>query len=150
MSFNDPFLKDLENLSESSQEEEEKQADEDAISEADDDSFVEPELHETHEDGPIDKFSRLKTDSAFNQLLVKVADDSKEVQTEVDDALLQLINTTNAFLRQLTPDSMSVLKTAQALFQKRFPELESIILDPVDYARTILAIGNEEQVEGLA
>ena len=44
---------------------------------------------------------------------------------------------------------MSIHKTARDLFQARFPELESIVLKPVDYARVVLAIGNGESVEGL-
>ena len=45
---------------------------------------------------------------------------------------------------------MSIHKTARDLFQARFPELESIVLKPVDYARVVLAIGNGEQTENLA
>ena len=45
----------------------------------------------------------------------------------------------------------SVHKTARDLFLPRFAELESIITNPVDYARVVLAIGNDEYavVEGL-
>lgn len=41
---------------------------------------------------------------------------------------------------------MNVHKTARDGFMARFPELESIILNPVDYCRAVLAIGNEEEV----
>lgn len=33
---------------------------------------------------------------------------------------------------------------------KRFAELESIIINPVDYARVVLVIGNDEAVENLS
>ena len=38
-------------------------------------------------------------------------------------------------------------KTARDLFQERFPELESIVLDPVHYARVVQAIGNSDRVD---
>lgn len=41
-------------------------------------------------------------------------------------------------------------KTARDLFLKRFAELESIIINPVDYARVVLVIGNDESVENLS
>ena len=41
-------------------------------------------------------------------------------------------------------------KTARDLFLKRFAELESIITNPVDYARVVLTIGNDAAVENLS
>ena len=41
-------------------------------------------------------------------------------------------------------------KTARDLFLKRFGELESIITNPVDYARVVLTIGNDETIENLS
>ena len=43
----------------------------------------------------------------------------------------------------------TVHKTARDLFLPRFAELESIITNPVDYARVVLSIGNDEAVENL-
>jgi len=44
---------------------------------------------------------------------------------------------------------MLVHKTARDAFLKRFAELESIIMNPVDYAKAVLAIGNSEHIEAL-
>lgn len=44
----------------------------------------------------------------------------------------------------------TVHKTARDFFLKRFAELESIITNPVDYARVALTIGNDESVENLS
>lgn len=41
-------------------------------------------------------------------------------------------------------------KTARDLFMRRFAELESIIINPVDYARVVLTIGNGNVVENLS
>ena len=43
-----------------------------------------------------------------------------------------------------------VHKTARDLFLKRFAELESIITNPVDYARVVLTIGNDKSIENLS
>ena len=44
----------------------------------------------------------------------------------------------------------SVHKTARDFFLKHFAELESIITNPVDYARVVLTIGNDSAVENLS
>lgn len=61
-----------------------------------------------------------------------------------------MIGVTNEFLRQLQPEMQIIHKTARDLFLKRFAELESIITNPVDYARVALTIGNEAAVENLS
>ena len=71
--------------------------------------------------------------------------------TSVDltQQIFDLIGATNEFLRQLHPEMRTVHKTARDLFLPRFAELESIITNPVDYARVVLSIGNDEAVENL-
>lgn len=44
---------------------------------------------------------------------------------------------------------MAVHKTARDGYSGRFPELESIILVPADYCKTVLAIGNDEEPQNL-
>ena len=44
----------------------------------------------------------------------------------------------------------NVHKTARDIFLKRFAELESIITNPVDYARVVLTIGNDQAIENLS
>ena len=61
-----------------------------------------------------------------------------------------MIAKTNESLRVIQPEIMSIHKTARDLFQARFPELESIVLNPVDYARVVQAIGNSERVDHLS
>jgi len=64
--------------------------------------------------------------------------------------MFEMIGATNEFLRQLHPEMQTVHKTARDLFLKRFGELESIITNPVDYARVVLTIGNDETIENLS
>ena len=74
---------------------------------------------------------------------------SKQDDVEQQHALYELIAKTNEALRIIHPEIMLIHKTARDLFQSRFPELESIVLKPVDYARVVLAIGNSERVDNL-
>lgn len=48
------------------------------------------------------------------------------------------------------PDLLAVHKTARDIYLKRLPELESLIMDPVDFAKTVLALGNIESVDNIA
>jgi len=64
--------------------------------------------------------------------------------------VFDLIGATNEFLRQLQPEMQTIHKTARDYFLKRFAELESIITNPVDYARVALTIGNEFAVDSLS
>ena len=78
----------------------------------------------------------------------------KERAQDGEDAMasqrvFDLIGATTEFQRMLHPELQSLHKTARDLFLPRFPELESIILNPVDYAKVVLAIGNEPKVEAL-
>ncbi len=61
-----------------------------------------------------------------------------------------MINKINEFLRIIGPEIMNVHKTARDGFMARFPELESIILDPLDYCKAVLNIGNSLEVDNLA
>jgi len=63
-----------------------------------------------------------------------------------DAAVFSMINQTNDFLRVIDFEIMTVHKTARDGFLVRFPELESIILNPVDYCKAVLAIGNQTEV----
>jgi len=54
----------------------------------------------------------------------------------------QLILQTNDFLKHIDNDVLIVHKSLRDAFAKRFSELESIILNPVDYARCVKEIGN--------
>ena len=66
MSFNDPFLKDLENLSDSEDESpvEDSQEEVKQVDNLSEDSYAEPQ-----EEAHTDRFSRLKANIKFNQHL---------------------------------------------------------------------------------
>ena len=106
--------------------------------------FNQPEAIDDQKES-VSKFSKLKQDEKFQDLMNKVKEDLEAQSTKKDfeadinltHQLYDLIARTNETLRMLQPEIMSIHKTARDLFQARFPELESIVLNPVDYARVV-------------
>jgi U4/U6 small nuclear ribonucleoprotein PRP31 len=49
----------------------------------------------------------------------------------------------NELVVDLTHDIADIHKFIRDIYSKRFPELESLVLHPLDYARTVLLLGNE-------
>ena len=60
---------------------------------------------------------------------------------------MALVSKTSKYLRQIAPELARVHKQCRDAFQPRFPELESIIPNPIDFARVVRVIGNESHVE---
>jgi len=95
---------------------------------------------------PTLKFSKLRSDAKFNDLLARLKTDASFSRQQIMDLIIEI----NEFLRVLAPEIMAVHKSARDGFINRFPELESIILVPADYCRAVLVIGNEPEVQNLA
>ena len=131
-------MRDLENLSES-----ESDPEQILRKEFDEQASGSERSWQGNEEGlaqlPELKFSKLRTDSKFNDLLARIKNDSFQNRQQV----MSIINEINEYLRMITPEIMAVHKTARDGFMARFPELESIILVPADYCKVVLAIGNE-------
>ncbi len=54
----------------------------------------------------------------------------------------ELIVKTNDYLKHIDNDILIVHKQLRDLYAIKFSELESIILNPIDYARAVMTIGN--------
>jgi U4/U6 small nuclear ribonucleoprotein PRP31 len=54
----------------------------------------------------------------------------------------QLIIQTNDYLKHIDNDILIVHKQLRDLYAEKFSELESIILNPIDYAKAVKIIGN--------
>ena len=78
----------------------------------------------------------LETDLVQNQQIEKFVNLSR------NDQIYELIVKTNEYLRQVDPEIMNVHKYVRDLYARLFPELEQIILNPIDYARAVKIIGN--------
>jgi U4/U6 small nuclear ribonucleoprotein PRP31 len=129
MAFNDPFLRDLEDLSASDDHESDDDQFEDLDHNLNPDEFAEP-----HEQD----YSRLKDDSSLLELLKSL---DSETQNKLD-----AIKKTNDMLKKINPETQIVFKRCRDAYHKQFAELESIITNPFDYARVVKAIGNELKI----
>lgn len=54
--------------------------------------------------------------------------------------------TTNDYLKHIDNDILIVHKQLRDSYELRFSELESIIINPVDYAKAVIEIGNVEDI----
>lgn len=77
----------------------------------------------------------------------RLNNDDDDTKKEIDGNFFKLIEKTNEYLRKIQPEIQLVHKVARDLYLHRFEELESIILNPVDFAKVILVIGNETKIE---
>ena len=107
MAFNDPFLRDLEDLSASDDHESDDDQFEDLDHNLNPDEFAEP-----HEQD----YSRLKDDSSLLELLKSL---DSETQNKLD-----AIKKTNDMLKKINPETQIVFKRCRDAFHKRFAELE--------------------------
>eukprot|EP01048_Picozoa_sp_COSAG05_P019074 COSAG05_NODE_2911_length_2516_cov_2.661150_3_plen_504_part_00 len=60
-----------------------------------------------------------------------------------EDPEYKLIIETNQMSAEMDDEMMLVHKFIRDLYAQKFPELESLVLNPVDYARVVKVIGNE-------
>lgn len=58
------------------------------------------------------------------------------------EVVQELLVHTNDYLKHIDNDILIVHKQLRDLYSCRFSELESIILNPVDYARSVRLVGN--------
>eukprot|EP01043_Picozoa_sp_COSAG02_P023151 COSAG02_NODE_1228_length_13776_cov_5.546864_6_plen_511_part_00 len=87
-----------------------------------------------------DRFTRIMQDI---QHFKDAGDDREIVGSLEEDPEYKLIVETNQMSAEMDDEVMVVHKFIRDLYAKKFPELESLILNPVDYARVVKVIGNE-------
>ncbi|KAK9446508.1 uncharacterized protein V1518DRAFT_423695 [Limtongia smithiae] len=71
------------------------------------------------------------------------APNSNFTSTVEDNPEYKLLVAVNDAAGEITDEIVLLHKSAAELYRPRFPELESLVLNPVDYARTALLIGND-------
>ena len=62
---------------------------------------------------------------------------------EVDDDTYDLIVSCNEMVIEIEYEIEAIAKTIKDEYARRFPELDSLIPNPLDYARVVLRLGNE-------
>jgi U4/U6 small nuclear ribonucleoprotein PRP31 len=165
----DTFLDDLDELDESDEEEqpeevkikkEEKKKDQlmndlDDLEDSDDDDGDDDNAEAGFEDmlGDEDKgvasVAVLRASAKFRKHMVKVREGLELPRTDCilgsleDDPEYKLIVESNEFVVQVDEELLNVYRYVVDLYAKKFPELESLVPNPMDYVRVVMRIGNE-------
>jgi U4/U6 small nuclear ribonucleoprotein PRP31 len=131
----DDFLADLDDLDSGDEEEvEEEQAEDTATAQA---------------GGGVKSVAKLMESERFTSIHADI-NRFKEEGTEreivgalEEDPEYKLIVETNQMSAEMDDEMMVVHTFIRDLYASKFPELESLVLNPVDYARVVKVIGNE-------
>ena len=99
--------------------------------------------------GGVKSVAKLMSGERFTRIMQDIqhfkdsGDDREIVGSLEEDPEYKLIVETNQMSAEMDDEVMVVHKFIRDLYAKKFPELESLILNPVDYARVVKVIGNE-------
>jgi U4/U6 small nuclear ribonucleoprotein PRP31 len=96
--------------------------------------------------------ARLLLSPAFQSVVLAIEERLKQpVRTSVfgpitDDPEYKLVVRANAFVNEIDNEVAVAHKFTRDLYAKRFPELESLVLAPLDYVKAVGMIGNDTNV----
>jgi U4/U6 small nuclear ribonucleoprotein PRP31 len=97
----------------------------------------------------VEQVAHLMTSERFTGIMADINRFKEEGSDRVivgaleNDPEYKLIVETNQMSAEMDDEMMLIHKFIRDLYAKKFPELESLILNPVDYARVVKVIGNE-------
>jgi U4/U6 small nuclear ribonucleoprotein PRP31 len=152
--FADKFLQDIDELSDDEEVKEggSKDVDEGGSDEEEDQDFKEYEEREKKVEKLLAKgyHSKVRNNPQFKDhieslelsLQGKPLPGGRFENLSAKDVAHQLILLTNDYLKHIDNDILIVHKQLRDLYATKFSELESIILNPVDYAKAVQVIGN--------
>ncbi|KAI8992510.1 hypothetical protein BDB01DRAFT_778683 [Pilobolus umbonatus] len=141
-----------ENISEFDEEEEYSNKKLSEVSVKEEDSEMDDPQHQKIEDNPnsIRKVSRFLYSKHTQEVLKKIdyyiaqnRSASDVVGPAEEDDEYKLIVESNSMTADIDNEIQTVHKFIRDHYAAKFPELESLVYNPLDYARTVKAIGNE-------
>lgn len=139
----DQFLADLDDLNEEQQAEEGDELSDDGDLEDGDDEDIDM-LDDTQTPRMA---SGLLTSERMQQLMERIEEMMCDAPAEPGSAeeadVYNMIVQCNEMVIDVDNEIEAIAKTIRDEYAKRFPELESLILNPLDYARVVLKLGNE-------
>ncbi|URD92862.1 U4 U6 small nuclear ribonucleoprotein [Musa troglodytarum] len=146
-SLADSFLADLDELSDNEAHPDDEDLDA-AVMEEDVDGDM-PDIETLNYDD-LDSVSKLQKTQRYNDIMQKV-DDALEKGTDIsihgivleDDPEYQLIVDCNALSVDIENEIIIIHNFIRDKYRLKFPELESLVHHPIDYARVVKKIGNE-------
>ncbi|TMX00315.1 hypothetical protein EJD97_001013 [Solanum chilense] len=97
-----------------------------------------------HGKADIDSISKLQKSRRYVDIMQKVEDANKgDVIVEEDDHEYKLIVDCNALSVEIEDEIFIIHNFIRDMYGLKFPELDSLVNHPVDYARVVKKIGNE-------
>lgn len=154
----DEFLADLDEDADEIKDvkqEEEEDADMDDLEEEDQDEeederdkILEEKLKATLKNEDITKVATLLASARFKNLIKRVEEKIANPKAiEIigpieEDPEYMLIVESNALVTEIQTEIQVIHKYVRDRYAKKFPELESLVLNPLDYARVVKRIGN--------
>jgi len=96
--------------------------------------------------------SNLLTNTKFKEFLSKLEKSAHLTMNIIpfsltkDSLIYQLISDSNKYISEITLDINSITKYIKEIYSLRFPELESLILNPYDYVIAVKKLGNHIDV----
>uniref|UniRef100_A0A0E0H425 Nop domain-containing protein n=1 Tax=Oryza nivara TaxID=4536 RepID=A0A0E0H425_ORYNI len=146
-SLADSFLADLDELSDNEAYPEEENAEAVGTEEIGDDDM--PDLESLNYDD-LDSVSKLQKTQRYNDIMQKVenalqkgTDFSNQGSILEEDPEYQLIVDCNALSVDIENEIIIIHNFIRDKYRLKFPELESLVHHPIDYARVVQKIGNE-------
>ncbi|KAG8065666.1 hypothetical protein GUJ93_ZPchr0004g38900 [Zizania palustris] len=146
-SLADSFLADLDELSDNEAYPEEENAEAVGMEEIGDDDM--PDLESLNYDD-LDNVSKLQKTQRYSDIMQKVEDAlqkgtdfSNQGSILEEDPEYQLIVDCNALSVDIENEIIIIHNFIRDKYRLKFPELESLVHHPIDYARVVKKIGNE-------
>ena len=142
----DQFLADLDDLNEDDEIADDAPLD-DGLDELDDDEDLDMMGDESDKPAAVggllstERMSRLM--ESITNAMANGLDADADDEEEAGSSGYQLIVACNEMVIDIDNEIEGISKTIRDEYAKRFPELESLVLNPLDYARVVLKIGNE-------
>ncbi|XP_031402145.1 U4/U6 small nuclear ribonucleoprotein Prp31 homolog isoform X1 [Punica granatum] len=144
----DSFLADLDELSDNEADIIEEEGGDDARMEEDIDGDLADIEALNYDD--LDSVSKLQKSQRYNDIMQKV-EDALQKGSDIsmqgivleDDPEYQLIVECNALSVDIENEIIIIHNFIRDKYRLKFPELESLVLHPIDYARVVKRIGNE-------
>lgn len=143
----DELLADLDEDDQVKEEDEKIEEGEDVLMD-DGDEDIDARLRESLKDNDIHKVAHLLSSSRFKTLLERIEAQPANRTTEViglieEDPEYKLLVESNVIVAEINNEIQVIHKYIRDNYAAKFPELESLVVNPLDYARVVQRIGNQ-------
>merc|ERR1719217_1402217 len=160
----DSFLQDLEDLEEEEPDEEKatkkkpktgKKAT-DTVEDSDDEIPDAIQVFEQAEKSGSSSISEMLKNDEFQKLMDEVRERKDEQpalelgkQLSEEDTEYPLIMRCNSLVREIDDEMLNIHRFVRDIYSKKFPELESIVVNPLDYLQVVQRIGNTKDLTSI-